>query len=184
MKIMEPLIYLRRSEGKTKKIAIGLFAVLAVALFAPLVSAKPSQEDFNYWQDYYGWGPALFYGQNVKIHYLAVNTGVLNMKDNGDGTWTIDQELTQKGFAHIYDITGTTLLDTKNFRVIEITQGIVDFSASWYSVYLLNYIEKEEYHWIIPGVYHYHASIVDNDWDSALFEYWIRTYGWLPYQAG
>ena len=151
---------------------------MAVALFVPLVYAKPSQAEFDYWQDYYGWGPALVYDQPVRIHYLAMNTWVLNMKDNGDGTWTIKQTLTQKGFAYIYDITGNTLLDTKNFRVVEVTHGTVDYMADWYYVYTLSYIEKEEYHWIISGVYHYHVSILD-DWSSYIFEYWTKPSGWV-----
>lgn len=149
----------------------------------PLASAKPNEANFDYWQAYDGWGPALVYGQAVNIHYVAVNTWVLNMKDNGDGTWTIRQELNQKGFAYIYDITGTTLLDTKNFRVVEVAHGIVDYLATWYHVYSLAYVEKHNYEWIIPGVYHYHVAILDG-WSSYIFEYWTKPSGWVTLAEG
>ena len=150
---------------------------MAVALFVPLVSAKPSKAEFDYWQTYSGWGPALAYGQEVTINYVAMNTWVLNMKDNGDGTWTIRQELTQKGFAYVYDTSGT-LNDTKNFRVVEVAHGTVDYSATWYHLYDIAYVEKHEYHWIIPGVYHYHVAIKDG-WSYYIFEYWTKPSGWV-----
>ncbi len=164
---------------KTRKI-VGLTSLIVIASFllgTTLVTAKPSKAEFDYWQDYYGWGPALYYGQSVRVHYLATNTWVLNMKDNGDGTWTINQELTQKGFAYVYDITGTTLLDTKNFRVVEVTHGTVTYMAEWYHVYSLSYIKKHEYRWIITSVYHWHDSIM-NGWESYIFEYWVKGEGW------
>jgi|GEM_PF-6649536 len=153
------------------------FAAMAVSIFGTaVVGAVPNEAEFDYWQDY-DWGPAVYYGQDVRINYVATNTWVLKMKDNGDGTWTIRQTLTQNGVAYVYDITGSTLLDTKNFRVVEVAHGTVNYVADWYHVYSLSYIDKHEYHWLIPGVYHYHVAILDG-WESYIFECWVKGEGW------
>ena len=163
-------------EKVNKKILMPTLAVFFVALMiCPAMATPPNQSEFDYWQDYSGWGPALYYGQYVNIHHVSVNTWVLNIWDNGDGTWTIRQELTQNGKAYVYDVDGN-LIDTKNFRVVEVTQGIVSYEASWYHVYSLQDVEKWEYHWIITSVYHYWGRAHDNAYQ---FDYWVKGVGWI-----
>ena len=154
---------------------LSVLVLLAVAMAVPMAMAtKPNQSEFDYWQSYSGWGPALYYEEDVNIHHVAVNTWVLNKFDNGDGTWTIKQELTQKGKAYVYDMSGN-LIDEKNFRVVEVTHGIVDYEASWYHVYSLVFVEEWRYDWIITGIYHYACKCHDGVWS---FDYWVKGVGW------
>ena len=154
-----------------------LFLLMLVTPPTSTVFAKPpNRSSFFYFQKYQGWGPALYYGEDVKIHYISLNTWVLNKWPNDDGTWTIRQELTQKGRAYVYN-TDDNLIDVKNFRVVEVTHGIVNYEASWYHVYSLQEVEEWRYDWIIPGVYHYACSYTpQKEWQ---FDYWIKGIGWI-----
>ena len=195
---MELLIVFKNVVIEIKKIALACLSILVLASFAPLALAtKPSVVDFEWWQFYDGWGPANHYGQNVLVHYTTENKWSLKITEI-DGDYRIRQTLTQNGEAEVYDATtgvsftddfgiiglkGDLIESGLNFRVVEVTHGIASYLAEWYDVYSLSYIEKEEYHWIIPGVYHYHASILDG-LSSFIFEYWTKPSGWVTLSEG
>jgi len=113
---------------------------------------------FTHMQDYYGWGPACYYGQAVHVVYNATNSWTYVLK-NGD----VRETLVQNGTAKIYDMTGT-LLDTRSFHVTERfydagTDVAIrnDYGSSvWYQVSHNPYssdLEEYYYIWKIPGVY-------------------------------
>ena len=117
-----------------------------------------SSGEFHWLQDYYGWGPACYYGQDVHVVYDATNTWTYVLK-KGD----VRETLIQNGTAKIYDMSGN-LLDERTFHVTErfFDAGTDvalrhDYGSSvWYQVshnpYSSN-LEEYQYIWKIPGVY-------------------------------
>jgi len=153
-----------------------------VLMVKPVLATPPSvYEEFHWVQTYDGWGPALYYGETVTIEYYAVNRWHVEMKDNGDGTWTVNQELTQDGIAYIYDAEGN-LIDKRRFRVTEITLGVVSNKQDWYYILDFDYVKEWQYHWIVTGVYHFKAEGQKFDiadyWNSVTYSYWVRGFGW------
>ena len=74
-----------------------------------------------YWdQSYLGWGPACYYGQDVRVIYNATNTWTYIFK-KGD----VQETLVQNGTTQIYDMYGN-LLDERAFTVMERL-----FDAGW-----------------------------------------------------
>jgi hypothetical protein len=163
------------TEGGEKvkiKFFATLLALLTIIMVVPVALAeKPSvQDDFVWWQSYDGWGPGEYYGQKVLVHYTAVNKWVLQKKAiNGD--FQVVQTLWQNGNVTIYEysgsnVAGTTqpssgigaVIDTKLFRVVEVTRGISSADLTWYHISSIDVeVQLWNYHWIIPGVYHYYA---------------------------
>ena len=102
--------------------------------------------DFTWWEIHCGQeGAAPEYGGEVVVHYEAVNKWVLDRWKLGEEEWEIKQALTQNGTATIYEIGDVSSelcnlyfssvppdgglgnkLDTKGFRVVENTQGLVE----------------------------------------------------------
>jgi len=68
---------------------------------------------FHWVQDYYGWGPACYYRQNVRVIYDATNTWTYTVKEGN-----VRETLVQNGTAKIYDM-GGNLLDERAFHVTE-----------------------------------------------------------------
>ncbi|MBD3156015.1 MAG: hypothetical protein GF368_05180 [Candidatus Aenigmarchaeota archaeon] len=143
-----------------KKILMGFLILSMLAI--PVFAGKSSVAEFDYWQEYSGWGPALYYGEDVNIHYEATNRWVLNKEEMGENDWYIEQSLTQRGTAWIYNL-DENLLDKRNFRVVEITKGYVDKEQDWYHVRDVDTLEEWNYHWKIPGVYHFFGHYPNED---------------------
>ena len=169
---------------KAKSFVMGVVLLLAaLAISIPAVDATPpNKSKFSWTQDYDGWGPALYYGEPVRVQYEAVNTWHVEIRDNSDGTWYVNQELTQDGTAYIYALDDGELLDVKRFRVTEITHGTVSELKSWYYILDFDYVDQWNYHWIIPGVYHFVAYgrdfPIEEIWDNIVYECWVRGVGW------
>ena len=158
-----------------KKWTIVLIAV-AVLVTPALALAKGSVEKGHYrWagfhseQDYAGWGPACYYGQDVRIVYDATNTWTYVAKD-GD----VRETLVQNGTAQVYDV-GGNLLDERTFHVTERffdagTDVAIrrDYGTNvWYEAsHLWWSADLEQYHyaWNIPGVYRFRAWNRYGDW--------------------
>lgn len=126
----------------------------------------------------HAWGPAKTFGQPVLVHYTAVNKWVLNKQPSGEG-WNIEQALTQRGTADVYDATtgvpytdswgtnglkGDLLKGGLKFHVVENTKGYATTDKSWYHVSQVTELHEWNYHWIINGVYHYHAAYHHGVW--------------------
>lgn len=172
-----------------KKIAILGSVLVVVVLLA--VTATPVMADgkskaetlgpfysqFDYWQPggYDGWGPALYYGQRVQVHYVAVNEWTMTRKQLDTDLWWVRQSLTQRGTAYVWNWDKTTLLDTQPFNVDEVTIGEVTYLANWYHVYSFSYVDKWHYHWRIGGIYHYWGFAKDGVFLE--FGYWVQGVG-------
>ena len=165
-----------------KLIVFGVITAILLAIVVTVMAGKPSTAEFTWWQFYDGWGPAEYYEQPVLVEYTATNRWVLN-KQATDGGWNIKQALTQNGTANVYDAAsgdsftdslGTTgfkgeLIESGlNFRVVENTIGFVTTDKNWYHVSQVDALEDWNYHWIIPGVYHYFGSYHNGQWDSEI----------------
>jgi len=132
-----------------------------------------SSGEFHWVQNYYGWGPACFYGQDVQVIYDATNTWTYVLQ-KGD----VRETLVQNGTAKVFDLAGT-LLDERAFHVTErfFDAGTDvalrhDYGTSvWYQVshdWLNANLEEYYYIWQIPGVYDFRAWNRSGDW----------SYGW------
>lgn len=165
-----------------------LLVILAISMALPLIGAtKPNSAPFT-WTDEFSegsYGPNLYYGEDVYVEYTAINTWHVESKDNGDGTWDVNQELTQKGFAYVYASDGDELLDKRNFRVVEITLGTVDSVKSWYYILDFHYVKNWNYHWKIAGIYHFTAEgkkfdnfDIDDYWAGGTYSAWVKGSGW------
>jgi len=152
-----------------------LVVVFVALIICPAMATPPSRSEFLRIQTYVDWGPALYYGDCV-IRYEAVNTWVLNIWDNGDGTWTIKQELTRNGKAYVCEKVCHNPIDTKNFHVVEVIHGIANFTASLYKVHELQYVKEWNYHWIITSICHYVGQAHDNVFQ---YDYWVKGTGWI-----
>ena len=128
---------------------------------------------FHWVQDYYGWGPACYYGQNVRVIYDATNTWTYVVQKGN-----VRETLVQNGTAKVYDLDGN-LLDERAFHVTERffdAGGDVairnEYGTSvWYQASHNPYSSNlEEYHyiWKIPGVYDFRIWNRSGNWD----------YGW------
>lgn len=141
--------------------ALVVMAVPSVALASNGGGAEVgnySWDGFHWVQDYYGWGPACYYDQNVQVVYDATNTWTYVLH-KGD----VRETLVQSGTAKIYDM-GGALLDERSFEVMERffdagTDVAIrhDYGSSvWYEAshnWWSSNLESYQYIWKIPGVY-------------------------------
>lgn len=131
-----------------------------------------SHAGFHWEQDYSGWGPACYYGQDVRVVYDATNTWTYVLK--GDD---VRETLVQNGTAKVYDMAGN-LLDVRAFHVTErffdagtdvaIQHDYGTFvwyeaSHNWWNANLEEYF----YIWKIPGVYDFRIWNRGGDWSLA-----------------
>jgi len=149
---------------RCKSIILLTTAFLALPLVAYGKGGVEEQGHYSaHWthtQNYSGWGPACYYGQDVRVVYEATNTWTWVLYKNGD----VREILVQNGVARVYDMEGS-LLDTRAFHVTERffdAGGDVAIrheyggGAVWYQVSHNPYTDKLEdyyYVWKIPGVY-------------------------------
>ena len=125
--------------------------------------------EFHWDQSYYGWGPACYYGQDVRVIYDATNTWTYTVKEGN-----VRETLVQNGIAKIYDMSGN-LLDERAFHVTErfFDAGTDvalrhDYGSSvWYEAshnWWNSNLEEYDYIWKIPGVYDYRCWNRSGDW--------------------
>ena len=152
-------------------IILALLNIIPIALAgnAKTETGHYSWGEFHWVQDYDGWGPACYYGQNVRVVYDATNTWTYVLK-KGD----VQETLVQNGTAKIYDMDGN-LLDERAFTVTErfFDAGVDvavrhDYGTSvWYEAsnnwWDLN-LEEYQYIWAIPGVYDFRCWNRSGDW--------------------
>ena len=158
---------------RCKSIILLTIAFLALPLVAYGKGGVAEQGHYSapwtYTQDYSGWGPACYYGQDVHVVYEATNTWTWVLYKNGD----VRETLVQNGVARVYDMAGN-LLDTRAFHVTERffdAGGDVAIrheyggGAVWYQVSHNPYTDKLEdyyYVWKIPGVYDF--RVINRNW--------------------
>jgi len=130
--------------------------------------------EFHLVQDYYSWGPACYYGQNVRVVYDATNIWTYVLKKGN-----VTETLVQNGTAKIYEIdTPGNLLDECAFTVMErfFDEGVDvairhDYGTSvWYEAshnWWNANLEEYEYIWKIPGVYDFRCWNRRGDWGYA-----------------
>ena len=155
-----------------KVVVIGICAMMlftALALTSP-VGAKNTKEtnvyrtDWTHIQDY-DFGPAEYYGENVRVVYNAINKWV--QKIDGEDIW---QNLKQTGTAEIYSLATGELLDIRPF---ECTEKVIDegmdggtLNGTWYNAawsWWSADLELYDYSWKIPGVYHFWTYNIDGN---------------------
>ena len=113
--------------------------------------------DFFYDQHYSDWGPALYYGQDVRIIYTGINQWIFK-----DGRF----RLTIQGMAKVYADDSTDpadLIDTKPFYNTEAwyePKNTWGWPVSWYNCS----VEVLEYNWMILGVYNYYLTAENGVW--------------------
>ena len=153
---------------KTKILAISVATVMMLMMFMTSAAASTTVNKYEWgpWihtQDYYGWGPALYYGEDVHVVYESVNQWTVKIKTNKDSTQDLMQNLQQHGTAKIYSIATGELLDTREFFCYEkdIDDGMDagTWDGTWYVAWGLDFSKLEvlQYEWLIPGVYHFRA---------------------------
>lgn len=161
-----------------------LLALVPLAISAVPVAAAgnsnvetlgPQYAEFDYWQEYSGWGPALYYEETVQVHYVALNKWTMTRKELDSGNWWVRQSLTQNGTAYVWNEDKTVLLDTQRFTVNELTIGEVTYLASWYHVYSFSYVDNYDYRWNISGIYHYWVKAKAGAFLE--FAYWVKGAG-------
>lgn len=155
-----------------KKILVFLIVVIFLLTISTPIYAQGSAEtghfsdEFLYTQDYIEWGPANYYKQDVHVVYKATNTWTWVEKED-----FVKETLVQNGVAEIYDITGTILLDTRPFSVIEkfedqgkdVAKKFGNWwSVSWTDPYSDN-LEFYHYVWKIQGVYRFEVWNKDGE---------------------
>ena len=89
---------------RCKSIILLTIAFLALPLVAYGKGGVAEQGHYSapwtYTQDYSGWGPACYYGQDVHVVYEATNTWTWVLYKNGD----VRETLVQNGVARVYDL--------------------------------------------------------------------------------
>jgi len=155
-----------------KKIGFVLVGLLVMGLATNLAVAKTTRYTYQNWvhiQEYYGWGPAKYYGEDVKVVYTATNSWTVNQEPETvdvEGA-TLRQNLQQKGTAKIYSIATGQLLDTRPFvcHELDIDENIDAGSwvGSWYVAWGrdMSKLERVHYEWKIVGVYHFRWEVRD-----------------------
>ena len=148
-------------------ILILIAVLLSFSAVSPALAAKPTisqgqfKADVDYWQFYRGWGPACYYGQYVRVHYLGMKHWNWIVSEDGD----VHQNLTQNGIAEVYEGDASrnpgNLIDIRPFHCIEkyfdaggdnseLRGNMYKASRNrWYSPYM----EKYHYLFQINGIY-------------------------------
>ena len=124
-------------------------------------AGPPDTPDFFYDQHYSDWGPALYYGQDVRIIYNGINWWIFK-----DGRF----RMTIQGMAKVYAGDSTDpadLIDTKPFYNTEVRyepENTGGWPENWYtcSVKIL------EYTWTILGVYDYSLTAKNGVWNLVI----------------
>ena len=164
-----------------------LLAVM-VLLASVLCNAKANtySNDFTHSQTYFGWGPAVYYGEDVRVEYNSENTWMNIVKENKDGTYDLYQVLNQVGQAEIYSVATDELIEIRKFiaheRDVDDGMDAGDWSGTWYVAWALDFSKLEllDYEWKIPGVYHF-RSIAEHG-VYTVYEYTVpgvMTYSWI-----
>ena len=163
-----------------KKFLIGsvvsavIFGSLAISAFAAGNGTQVyrfSDEPFDYWQSYFtaGFfpGPAETFGEDVDVHYEALNSETVRLSKDGDVDWA----LTQHGTATVYAQDDNEVLYSGPFQVEEVARDDggdagclwVDGQHAWAgncSAFFTN-LDFLQYNWKITGnsVYYFNGSI-------------------------
>ncbi|MCJ7539089.1 MAG: hypothetical protein MUO88_05430 [Desulfobacterales bacterium] len=118
----------------------------------------PDTADFFYDQHYPDWGPALYYGQDVRIIYNGINWWIFK-----DGRF----RLAIQGVAKVYAGDSTDpadLIDTRPFYNTEMwyePENTWGWPVSWYTCG----VKILEYNWSILGVYDYTLTAMNGVWN-------------------
>jgi hypothetical protein len=156
-------------------IALMFLSISVSDAFAQTTVYRFDNEPFDYWQCYdvnnpYFPGPAAEFGQNVCVHYLAMNSETVRHKTNKDGSKDVGWNLIQQGTALIYD-TAHNLLYDGPFQVEEIAQDDnndaecvwTDGQHAWIGIckQFFSNLDFLIYQWKITGnkVYFFKATI-------------------------
>ena len=165
-----------------KKVGIVLLCVLLIGGMTTSVVAKTTRYTYQNWvytEDYYGWGPAEYYGENVRVVYTADNSWTSNQEPGTfDSEATLRQNLQQRGTADIYSIAMGELIETREFFCYEqdvdegMDAGSWDFT--WYVAWGTDFskLERLHYLWKISGVYHFRAEAENGVY--LVYTYWAH----------
>jgi hypothetical protein len=159
-----------------KKLSIISLAVMLLGITFTAVMAGGGTQTWNFnnepftWdQDYtlaQGWGPAFTFGEDVHVHYEALNGDRVKLSADGDLSWV----LTQNGTATITALDDDEELHVGNFQVVERGIDLGNDSGcqssdghAWLGNCegLYSTVEFIEYTWLIDGgsTYYYNLSI-------------------------
>lgn len=159
-----------------KKFFALVLVVVALTISPLTVLASSGTQVFQFRNEPFVWdecfqvanpfpGPAVKLGEDVCVHYVAMNDSTVRMKANGDVEWT----LTQHGTAYIHAQDDGELLDTGVFSVQEIVRDDggdgncvgSDGQHAWLGkcdAWWKN-VDFAEYHWKINGNSLYYFEI-------------------------
>jgi hypothetical protein len=167
-----------------KKSMIVLVAIVLLALPSAVTAGGPtgngtlvfrfSNEPFVFDQCYSlaapfppfgGPGPALTFGQDVCVHYVAMNSETVRV-DAGDVSWS----LIQHGIATVQAVNGGTVLYRGPFQVEEVARDIggdanclAADGHAWIGncTALYTKMDRLSYHWKVTGasIYYFDLSI-------------------------
>jgi len=138
------------------KTNVVVMTFLFVFLYAPVFAAPPDSAPFTWVQTYTGWGPALYYGEQVTVNYTGTNRWKFK-----DGRFNLMIE----GTSEIYrgDSILGELIEVRPFHNTEVwcePENTWGWPVSWWSCG----VEQLRYRWIIPGVYSYEVTAKDGFW--------------------
>ena len=156
-----------------KKLVLGLIIFVATLLFTTPLYAAPGAEtghfswDGFYWdQTYSGWGPANYYGQNVRVVYTATNTLTWVEKET-----SVRETLVQNGTATVYDISGN-IIDERPFHCLEVFEDegkdLAIKQGDWWNAgysWWDSRLESYHYLWKIQGVYTYEVRSSSGEYE-------------------
>lgn len=148
-----------------KKITVLL--ILSLGLIFPItVSAGSGTQVYKFKNEPFVWdethslgdpfGAAEKFGEDINVHYEALNSETVRVKANGDVSWT----LIQHGTATITAVDDGELLYQGPFQVEEIVrdydgdaQCLASDGHAWFGncVEWWNYLDFARYHWKITG---------------------------------
>jgi len=166
-----------------KKLSIVLFGILLIGVVTSSVIAKTTRythANWTYTEVYIGWGPADYYGEDVRVEYTSDNSWTVNQEPGTidvEGA-TLRQNLQQKGTVEIYSVATGELLDTRRFICHErdLDEGIDagSWDGTWYVAWGKDFSKLEELHyeWKIPGVYHFRAEAINGVY--LVYDYWTH----------
>lgn len=151
-----------------KKILTNVFVTLAILFFAvPSFAAGNGTQVYRFANEPFVWdeihelgtqfpGAAEKFGENVNVHYEALNAETVRVKENGDVEWT----LTQQGTATVTAVDGGALLYEGPFQVEEIARDdggdagcLADDGHAWLGncSSLWSNLDFAQYNWKITG---------------------------------
>ena len=146
----------------------GVFAMPPVGTSPPPGSTFQDEWLVCYAEDeYLHWGPAIYYGQPVWVHYEEIAHDFFIAKKNY-------YHYTIQGSARVYSDEGlVNLIDERPFSAIikfkdsQNTKGWIWHPRVWPG-YFWGYVESFYMNWVIPGVYDATAKCKDGHWTATI----------------